>query len=59
MALEDRVLIAHSYSWHDSYGDQHGFTKLKVLPRNWFCDGQNPNTESAILRKIKIRCPTA
>ena len=59
LALEDRVLVGHGYSWHDRHANQHGFTKLKVLPLSWFYSGQDPKTQSAILEKIEIQCPMA
>ena len=59
LALEDRVLITHGYSWHDKHGDQHAGPKLKVLPLSWFYDGQDPTADSAILTKIEIQCPVA
>ena len=59
LALEDRVLIAHGYSWHEGNGDQLITTRLKVLPLSWFYDGQDPKTQSAILDKIEIQCPVA
>ena len=47
LVLEDRVLIAHSYSYHDETGARHGPTedtnaKLKVLPLSWFYGGREP-----------------
>ena len=59
LALEDRVLVTHGYSCHDENGDQNVTSKLKVLPLSWFYDGQDPKTQSTILKKIKIQCPTA
>ena len=59
LALEDRVLITHGYSWHDKHGEQHTGPKLKVLPLSWFYDGQDPKAQSSILDKIEIQCPMA
>ena len=59
LALEDRVLISHGYSWHDEHGDQHVAPKLKVLPLRWFYGGQDPTARSDILDKIETQCPTA
>ena len=58
LALEDRVLVSHGFSWHDRNGNQFGTTKLKVLPLSWFYGGEDPKAHSAILEKIEIQCPT-
>ena len=53
---EDRVLISHTYSYHDSEtGEQAtppGSSKLKVLPISWFYGGGDPKRESSVLQKI-------
>ena len=54
LVLEDRVLITHSYSIHDSItGEAPNGAKLKVLPITWFYGGQDPTEESTLLQKIE------
>ena len=55
LALEDRVLISHSYSTHDkATGESNSQgAMLKVLPISWFYGGQDPdNAENSVLTKI-------
>ena len=54
LVLDDRVLISHTYTWHDETGAQRnsGGSKLKILPVSWFYGGQEPG-ESEILKKIQ------
>ncbi len=51
---EDRVLISHTYSVHDSKTSEtapRNGSKLKVLPHSWFYGGQEP-FESPLAKKI-------
>ena len=53
---EDRVLISHSYSLHDSTSGEvinQGANKLKVLPISWFYGGDDPKRESSLLRILE------
>ena len=53
LVLADRVLISHTYSWHDRTGaPQSAGGKLKVLPISWFYGGQDPTRENETLKKI-------
>jgi len=54
LVLDDRVLISHTYSWHDETGASRngGGSRLKVLPLNWFYGGHEPD-ESALLKKLE------
>ena len=58
---QDRVLISHTYSVHDSdTGDVStppGSSKLKVLPISWFYGGDDPQRESTLLQKIAGMAP--
>ena len=56
---EDRVLISHSYSYHDETGEtvKQGANKLKVLPISWFYGGNDPKAESTLLQKIQALPP--
>lgn len=44
LVLDDRVLISHTYSWHDETGARRnaGGSRLKVLPLTWFYGGREP-----------------
>lgn len=47
LVLKDRVLIAHTYSWHDETGARRGVkdrsnARIKVLPLSWFYGGREP-----------------
>ncbi len=53
---EDRVLISHTQSVHDSVTgevDDNSGSKLKVLPISWFYGGMDPTAESTLLTKIR------
>ena len=55
LVLDDRVLISHSYGYHDETGNLApiGYSsKMKVLPLNWFYSGLDPNTPSKVLSKL-------
>ncbi len=57
---EDRVLISHTYSLHDSVTGEvvnPGTSKLKVLPISWFYGGDDPARESGLLKKIEDQAP--
>lgn len=58
---EDRVLIAHTYSVHDSRTSENmtppSSSKLKVLPISWFYGGDDPTRESTTVRKISSLPP--
>ena len=58
---EDRVLISHTYSVHDSRTGEictpPSGSKLKVLPIKWFYGGDDPNRESSVLKKIASMAP--
>ncbi len=54
LVVRDRVLISHTYSWHDKTGEQvnAGGSRLKVLPTSWFYGGQDPQKENLVLKKL-------
>ena len=57
---EDRVLISHSYSVHDSVTGEvinPGANRLKVLPISWFYGGDDPSRESILLDKLETQAP--
>jgi len=57
---EDRVLISHTYSVHDSTTGEvinPGGSKLKVLPISWFYGGDDPNRQSSLLAKLQQQAP--
>jgi len=57
---KDRVLISHTYSFHDSKTGEitnAGGSKLKVLPLSWFYGDDDPNRESTVLTKIAELSP--
>jgi len=47
LVLKDRVLISHTYGWHDEMGRRTGIaegknSRIKVLPISWFYGGREP-----------------
>ena len=55
LVLDDRVLISHSYGYHDQTGNKADIgynSKMKVLPLSWFYSGMDPNTPSKVLGKL-------
>ena len=58
---EGRVLIAHTYTVHDSRTTENvtppNSSKLKVLPISWFYGGDDPQRESTVLKKIATLPP--
>ncbi len=57
---EDRVLISHTYSVHDSDTGEvadMGGSKLKVLPISWFYGGEEQAEKSFLLEKIEALPP--
>ena len=47
LVLKDRVLISHTYTWHDEMGRRTGVaegknSRIKVLPLSWFYGGREP-----------------
>jgi len=59
LVLKDRVLISHTYGWHDETGAHRnaGGNRLKVLPVSWFYGGQDPAQESPVLDKMTKLAP--
>ncbi len=57
---EDRVLVFHTYSVHDSVTGEvinPGTSRLKVLPTSWFYGGGDPMRESMLIKKIEDQAP--
>ena len=56
LVLDDRVLISHTYSYHDETGNKADIgysSKMKVLPLSWFYSGLDPSTPNTTLTKLK------
>ncbi|MEW6749639.1 MAG: sialidase family protein [Candidatus Latescibacterota bacterium] len=57
----DRVLISHTYSVHDSRTGEvctpPGASKLKVLPLSWFYGDDDPQRDSALVKKLMALAP--
>jgi len=58
LVLKDRVLISHTWSWHDETGtlQRHGWNRLKVLPTRWFYGGREPY-DNPMLKKLEGQAP--
>jgi hypothetical protein len=57
LVLQDRVLISHTYSWHDERGlrrvvDEKSNSRIKVIPLRWFYGGMEP-FENPDLKKLE------
>ena len=55
LILDDRVLISHTYSYHDQTGNRADIgynNKIKVLPLSWFYGSMDPNTANQVLTKL-------
>ncbi len=55
LVLKDRVLIAHTYSWHDEMGRRRGIkqgcnARIKVLPLSWLYGGREPYDNLDLLK---------
>ena len=55
LVLKDRVLISHTYSYHDETGNRADIgynSKMKIFPLSWFYGGMDPDTPNPTLVKL-------
>ena len=55
LVLKDRILISHTYSYHDETGNtaEIGYNnKMKIMPLPWFYGGLDPDMPSSLLAKL-------